>query len=329
MALLALVQLLHVHCQCQPASAQMTADLMHASPPDWSSWRVVMMLTISIPMLLLNLAVLFLLYRRRHLYPIASRGSVVLLVVAANTFVGLLFGTSAFIAYPRGLPCGIHSLALWLFFPLAVALLSRGWKLIFRLEIENYLTELAWRQSKIAQLHESGLAKTDGGSNADECARPGASTTYAAASVLSASGTLARAESDTPGRFTQSEPTGAPVVARAANGPLALPTLDPITIPGHGFITRRFLTEPRWMLLFASAATASAATLVTVISVWDADLTFADEWRNARGLPDDGIDSHYADGAFWTGPRCFPYSIKVSKQKSAPGEERQSPNDWV
>lgn len=326
----------------ESASAQMTAEVMVAVSPDWSSWRVLLMLCLSVPMVVAHLAVLALLFRRRRLYPIANRGSVVILICGTNTLLGIMANAAMHIAYPMGMPCGMHALNMWLFMPLALALLARGWTLIFRLEIANYLTELAWRQSKIAQLRDSGLFKLDNDSNCNNnngCgmgnAPMGATPTLAPQSIVrvesdghtrgwalppnaapriaSASATHLRVEPA--GNATSATGATAAAAAAATEGPLAMPTLEPTTIPGHAFITRRWLTEPRWVLVGAGAACSGVALLIALVSVFDADQSFADEWRRSRGLPDDGIDSHYADGVFFAGPRCFAYSIKVRNNR--------------
>lgn len=137
-------------------SAQMSADHMHIEAPKWISPRVVISLfivSLSVPCYIVGMV---LLVRRRKMFPIAGRGFCALLIFCINPLVCVPLVTAAMIIYPHGLPCALHTALLWGFMPEATAMMVRGWILVFRIEIMNYLAEMAWRQSKRDQLLKRG-----------------------------------------------------------------------------------------------------------------------------------------------------------------------------
>lgn len=144
--------LLSLSAAATTVDAQMSADLMRSSSPDWSSARVIAMLLLQAVMVPCYAATLLLLWRRRRLYPIAGRGAALLLLLNASSLVSSLLNAGVHIVYARGMPCGMSVLSAYLFMPYAVVMVVRGYLLVFRLEIQNYLAELAWRKSKMQRL---------------------------------------------------------------------------------------------------------------------------------------------------------------------------------
>jgi hypothetical protein len=84
----------------QPARAQMVAESMHASTPDWGSGRAVGLLLMLCAMALGGSAILALLARRRDKHPITGLGFVLLLMQGCSALVAhRLLGIAA-MAYP-------------------------------------------------------------------------------------------------------------------------------------------------------------------------------------------------------------------------------------
>ena len=215
---------------------------------------------------------LVLLWRRRRLYPIAGRGAALLLLLNAWSLVSSLLNAAVHIVYARGMPCGMSVLSAYLFVPYAVVMVVRGHLLVFRLEIQNYLAELAWRKSKLQRLQMRQADK-----NEEEANRGARATT-----------------------------------TDAHSSPLALPSLEPSTIPGHFCISNRRFMDARWIMAALTAAGVALILSLTLTSIWDWDAHLTNDWLEAHGFPRDSPSSQYGGGAFFENHRCLVYSVKVS-----------------
>ena len=90
-----------------------------------------------------HIASMILLYRRRHNYPIAGRGFIYLFATNAILLVSSPLLTLLTMIYEHGVPCGLVFLgAATSVLPLSYCYMVRGWTLVFRVEVANYLTEL-------------------------------------------------------------------------------------------------------------------------------------------------------------------------------------------
>jgi len=104
----------------------MSAETMAPAAPDWHSAHTVLPLVFFVPALPVYLVVLVLLFRRRRLYPIAGRGSFMILLSGVNMLLGGLLNCLLMIFYPHGVPCGMHVLLLWSYIPIAFCMLVRA-----------------------------------------------------------------------------------------------------------------------------------------------------------------------------------------------------------
>lgn len=101
------------------------------------------------------LVTVILVYRRRHVFPLAGRGSTLLLVQSFLLLLSTVVCGLLQLFFPDGLPCGLLFIVLYvLSVPQAVIYLTKGWIFVVRLEILEYLDELHWREQKQATLLE-------------------------------------------------------------------------------------------------------------------------------------------------------------------------------
>jgi hypothetical protein len=115
-------------------SSQLVAEHMTAQVPDWNSAHsigILLLLCVTLPCFIV---VLVLLYKRR--------GFFFLCVKAVTTIVSAVLLTIIYLVYPHGMPCGMHSACLFLWFPYNVAMVVRAWILGFKLELTSFLEEL-------------------------------------------------------------------------------------------------------------------------------------------------------------------------------------------
>lgn len=259
--------------------AQMTEEHMHAESVDWNSSRTivgVVMLAISVPIFI---AVLVLIYRRRHTYPIAGRGAPFLLALNGLSMFISTVGLCLFIVYPHGLPCAMHTVVCFLCAPYVMIWLVRGWLLVFRLEIMAFLSESAWRQTKVTLIKQRMQERAEANANHER----------RISSAQSFTGTDDMEDSDMP----------------------ALPSLDPSTVDGFWFIQNRRFTGWRWIVLGVAAMLPAMMLVLTLTAHFDKDVDFVNDWRAARGLGPDTLKSHWTPEAFVDSPRCFVYSISL------------------
>lgn len=268
------------------ADAQMTSEFMRPTAPDWSGARTIVMLAIQAVMIPSYLLSLLLLWRRRRLYPIAGRGAPLLLQFNAAALVGSALSAVTHIAYDDGMPCAMLILMTFLPFPYAVVQIVRGYLLVFRLEIQNFLATLAWRKSKIQRLQQRQAE--------ERAAQQPSSPSATEAGVAKVSARAAQQGSSDPSLEA-----------------LSLPSLDPTTIPGHFCITNRRFMEPRWIMGAMAANSAGMVLSLALTAVYDRDVGWTNDWRESHGFPRDSPQNQFANGVFFEGPRCFIYSIKV------------------
>lgn len=270
--------------------AQMSGDLMRPTSPDWSSSRAVAMLALQGVMLPCYLLTLVLLYRRRKLYPISGRNAWLLLLLNGSSLIGSAAAAAAHLAYRDGMPCAMLLIMSYLFVPCATVMMVRGYLLVFRLEIQAFLAELAWRKSKIQRLLQRQAV-----SESKEAPSPPADIAAAgqAAETVTAAASGGGASTDT----------------------LSLPSLDPSTLPGHFCISNRRFMEARWILAGLTVAGAAIALPLTLTAIFDPDVRLTNAWRESHGLPRDTPENQFGGGAFFEGHRCLVYSIKVRLPK--------------
>lgn len=93
--------------------AQMVEAQMAAEPVEWTSPRVIVILILAGLTIPLYIGTLVVLTRRRKIYPIAGRGARYFFVFNCNSLIGTVLVTITHIAYPNGMPCGMHVVGLW------------------------------------------------------------------------------------------------------------------------------------------------------------------------------------------------------------------------
>ena len=270
------------------AQAQMSGELMRATPPDWTSSHAVSMLVLQGVIIPCYLLTLVLLYRRRKMYPISGRNAWLLLLLNGSSLMGSLVAAVVHLVYRDGMPCAMLLLMSYLFMPCAAVMLVRGYLLVFRLEIQNFLAELAWRKSKIQRL----LLQRQTDENDSGTPPPldiAAADSAPKAVTVAASGSA------------------------SSTGALSLPSLEPSTLPGHFCISNRRFMSPRWILAGLTAAGLGIALSLSLTAIFDPDVELTNQWREAHGLPRDTPSSQFGGGAFFEGHRCLIYSIKVSR----------------
>ena len=86
---------------------------MAAEPVEWTSARVIIMLILASLTIPLYIVTLVILIKRRNIYPIAGRGARYFFVFNCNSLIGTVLFTITHIAYPNGMPCGMHVVGLW------------------------------------------------------------------------------------------------------------------------------------------------------------------------------------------------------------------------
>ena len=278
---------------------------MHPAEVDWGSTRVIVMLCVLAVFIPIYLTTFVLLFQRRKLYPIAGRGIAALLGLGIVCFVATMFNAASHIAFPDGQPCGVHAFILWFTSPFGVIMLIRAWTLMFNLGIQNFLTELSWRQTKRAKLlareAEASTIGAQGGGGSVVVSRVSGGMQLPSPSAAGA-GKLARGGSTVIRIESASD---------AVSPHLSMPSLDPTTIPGYFFVTHRHWTRVGNVLLVMSGFSLLIAMMVILIMVYDPDVGFTNRWRRDHGYPDLNMDSQLTPNTFFHSPRCFWYSIKT------------------
>lgn len=298
------------------ATAQFVPDYMRAEMPDLQSSRTIAgicLLAISVPVYVVTIALLI---TRRRMYPLASRGSCCLTLLQVDGAVISTVNLALWIIYPRGMPCAMQVITLHLCSSYAAIWLIRGWKQVYRLEILSYLSELDWRENRIAQLQAREAAMKEGQEqdegSADEDRSPVRSLTPKEAGPDSGASpaavptvTLIHVAPET----ATTEPVTRPA-AVAVHPLLVYPSMESSSIPGHWFIHNRRFTSTRW--IGGASLIWLCLLLATIVlpAVFDYDITLVNQWRRSHGMDDDTLSNHYLHGAFFESPRCLWFSIK-------------------
>lgn len=126
------------------------------SSPDFTRPLALVTLLCAILVLPLYLWGLIGVIRHRKTYPIAGRGSTYLICHATTFLLAHLLLSVVQMTHPLGVPCGMQFvIILVVTFPHVYCYMLRGWILIFRLEIQNFLQETHWKEEQM----ETRLAK--------------------------------------------------------------------------------------------------------------------------------------------------------------------------
>lgn len=139
----------------EPSATTSTALSTHITKPDFSNPRLLMNLIILCTWLPFSIVIVFFIYRRRNRFPIAGRGGAYLMATGIKHLFAVSVLSAFSLMYPVGVPCGIHFVLYFAFaVPAVVVYLLRGFTLVFRLEIMNFLAESRWRDEKRTMLRE-------------------------------------------------------------------------------------------------------------------------------------------------------------------------------